>query len=445
MYVFMSSLPLSKALILAGITSIFFILNRGNFIYTMVLLPFEFISMVVASLALKSDFKEISLLIFFGMALMFLASQDIRISISGLVMLGIFLTIYKFSPPIVNFAIFFVTIVSWLILKRKLSKRTLLLLILSALFIVPFINSLDFSLLNSLGNNQEKTFQDNSTQLDDHEFRNSNLLETRINNHSYFFEKPSLTYTAFESNYLEFLISFTLIVFGLFLSFVVIKILKSKEGIRNLLLSFLYFTVLIGFLVFIFLMVKDIEYSRISLGTNSFTSNIHQIMYPDLSNNSNSVFEKKIDFGLLSFFIKALEISGIFMLSLISFYLLFYLFKFVHEFKVTNSGEKEKDIPENVKMIPLDQFPALNYTKEYIVSAYWWLRRKYFGNMNFLTPYELLDKIKKVESVDFEAFKHLTECYVLVHFGNKQISRSDFKAFDSNLRKISDSLEIVVS
>lgn len=412
----------------------------------MVLLPFEFISMVVASLALKSDFKEISLLIFFGTALMFLSSQDIKISISGLVMLGIFLAIYKYSPPIMNFLIFLLTIVSWLILKEKSNKRTLLLLIISSLLIAPFVNNFDFPLLlNSIRSNSEETFQDNSVQSNDHKFQNSNSFVSKTSNYSYFFEKPSLTYTTFESNYLEFLISFILVIFGTFLSFVVIKIIKSKEGLKNLLLSLLYLVALIGFFTFMFLLVKDMEYARTFPGTNPFASNISQVMYPSLSNINSSMYERKIDSNLVTSFVKAFEVSGILILSAISFYLLFYFFRFTREFKIVNIEKKEKDIPENVKMIPLDQFPGLDYTKEYIVSAYWWLRRKYFGNMNFLTPYELLNKIRKIETVDFEVFKNLTECYVMVHFGGKKISRTDFETFDGNLRKISDSLKIMIS
>ncbi|HEW91068.1 MAG TPA: hypothetical protein ENF81_00780 [Thermotogaceae bacterium] len=151
--------------------------------------------------------------------------------------------------------------------------------------------------------------------------------------------------------------------------------------------------------------------------------------------------QKGINSGFEMFFIRTLEVFGTVGLTVVAVYLLFYFFRFTREFNIKNEGNEKKYIPQGIEMLPLDQIPTLKYTKDYILAAYWWLRRKYFGSLDFLTPYELLDKVKKVDYINQKNFKFLTESYVLVHFGNKKLSKMNFKRFDKNLREIVDDLE----
>lgn len=105
--------------------------------------------------------------------------------------------------------------------------------------------------------------------------------------------------------------------------------------------------------------------------------------------------------------------------------------------------EKVEEVPESVPLFSLKEFPAFSKTREYILGAYWWIRRKYFAGMHHLTPYELFEReiSKEMNLEEFnEAFSYLTEVYVNIHYGNKTIDEVTCRNFEKALLKVDNYL-----
>jgi len=451
-YVFINVLPWPKALVMIPISSMFFFLNRGSSIRTIVLLPFEFIAITVASLALKVGFNDILVFLFFSCGLMFLSSLNIAISLSGLMIMGIFLTIHgNKCSPMLNFLVFAGVIVGWLILKERLNRRILLMLIFSALLVLSLFGSFQFRSFDTLINAFKDFQRNNSVQSEPNKNLTENLKSVNVggstlksNNDHIIQTSGHLSYIAFKGKYIEILISLFLVIGGFFLIFIATKVIKSSSiRLKSIVFSFLYLFVLVGFLILIFSWFENYRANNPILGINPITSVRRLPMILEFSPGNILLPEKQkgINSGFEMFFIRTLEVFGTVGLTVVAVYLLFYFFRFTREFNIKNEDNEKKYIPQGIEMLPLDQIPTLKYTKDYILAAYWWLRRKYFGSLDFLTPYELLDKVKKVDYINQKNFKFLTESYVLVHFGNKKLSKMNFKRFDKNLREIVDDLE----
>jgi hypothetical protein len=105
--------------------------------------------------------------------------------------------------------------------------------------------------------------------------------------------------------------------------------------------------------------------------------------------------------------------------------------------------EKVEEVPESVPLFSLKEFPAFSKTREYILGAYWWIRRKYFAGMHHLTPYELFEReiSKEMNLEEFnEAFSYLTEVYVNIHYGNKTVDEVMCRNFEKALLKVDNYL-----
>jgi hypothetical protein len=103
----------------------------------------------------------------------------------------------------------------------------------------------------------------------------------------------------------------------------------------------------------------------------------------------------------------------------------------------------EEEVPESVPLFSLKEFPTFSKTREYILGAYWWIRRKYFAGMHHLTPYELFEReiSKEMNLEEFkEAFSYLTEVYVNIHYGNKTVDEVTCRNFEKALLKVDNYL-----
>lgn len=96
--------------------------------------------------------------------------------------------------------------------------------------------------------------------------------------------------------------------------------------------------------------------------------------------------------------------------------------------------EKAK-LPEGIRALPLDKLPELSFDRDYILSAYWWLRRKYFPGSYSLTPYEVLKAVSEDYTEIVPVITELTEEYVLTRYGGRKVEKSDCTSFNDLLQE----------
>lgn len=95
----------------------------------------------------------------------------------------------------------------------------------------------------------------------------------------------------------------------------------------------------------------------------------------------------------------------------------------------------EAKLPEGIKVLPLDKLPELAFDRDYILSAYWWLRRRHFSGSNSLTPYEVLKVISEEYTEIIPLIVEITERYVLTRYGGRNVEKRDCRRFNDLLLK----------
>ncbi len=204
-----------------------------------------------------------------------------------------------------------------------------------------------------------------------------------------------------------FIIGLLLIVFVVGIRFLVIFIFKNTQGLE---------------------IAEGLSFGQ---GYSVETGKMPTISLDPVPESDYKEIEVVIPRGFHIFIVFGLTTLGILLLG----YIIYTMFSRTDEKK----QEEVEEIPENVPLYPLEKLPAFSMSKRYILGAYWWVRRKYFEGLHHLTPYELLENeiINESDAQSFvKAFTYMTEVYVRVHYGNKNIDRNIYKDFESSINKV---------
>lgn len=124
--------------------------------------------------------------------------------------------------------------------------------------------------------------------------------------------------------------------------------------------------------------------------------------------------------GLFTFF----DITAPGILLLVSGFLVYYAVRFFRNARVP-SEIPEEGVPKDVVILPIDEIPSFECSRQAIFAIYWWIRRKYFPGRHHLTPNEILD----VQDEPSKELMSITEIYTKLRYAGQKLTDSDCDIF----------------
>ena len=218
--------------------------------------------------------------------------------------------------------------------------------------------------------------------------------------------------TSIKGFWKAFIIGILLIVFIVGIRFLLILIIENTQGLN---------------------VAEGLNFGQ---GLSGETGDAPIISFQPIQASEYREIEVTIPKGFHVFVVLGLTTLGVLLMG----YIIYSLLSKTNERK---EQEKEEEIPESIPLFSLKELPAFSATREYILGAYWWVRRKYFAGMHHLTPYELyeVEINDEISSEKLrEAFNYMTEVYINVHYGNKDVDESTYRNFEEALLKVNGHL-----
>ena len=137
--------------------------------------------------------------------------------------------------------------------------------------------------------------------------------------------------------------------------------------------------------------------------------------------------------------LRVATLTGIALLSAALAYMVFFITR--RRQMNPSTPEAEEPIEEEVHRI-VTELPAYEEGKEFIISAYQWLREMYFSDYRQLTPYELVWQTKGITK---SLLTKLTAIYVPVKYGNRDPERTSCEKFERLFLELIKSLETAIN
>ncbi|OAA27221.1 hypothetical protein AT15_05215 [Kosmotoga arenicorallina S304] len=396
-----------------------------------IMLPFLLFFSIFVSMATRQlDFG--SSLYFFVVysAILLSLSMEIRTAVIGIVLFGVSLSFGGFSGAD---AVFFAIIVLLWLFTRSLRVPVLSLISFSLITAIILLssNGLELNTASSLLDIKITTAETPyATELKENapiEIPSNKLID--LNPSASNIDEALSDKSLFIP---DFLLIFLLIFGAISMLYMIIRVKAFSGFSKILILGIVIFTLVIASFSSIFLLLNQTENKPTALGTGigpQFSGKASDGISGVISEIASSTGSASTDNG---FFAQSIEWMLLIAASGIVIFMTFALIKLMKKVAVETSEEKEEKIPEEIELLPLDRFPDLHISKEYILAAYWWLRRKFFPGLHNLTPYELLT-LEKGEAT----FKELTEIYVKTKYAGKSPSRIECERFYQLLATLS--------
>ncbi|AKI97437.1 hypothetical protein [Kosmotoga pacifica] len=228
----------------------------------------------------------------------------------------------------------------------------------------------------------------------------------------------------------DFLLNILLLLGAFSMILMMIKVKAFNGYLKVIFFSTAVFVMFIAISISVFMFLNQSEEKIVDAGAET------GVIIPGKIARSVSTAEATSFTGLTRKFDNSLRIdiewilliaaSGIVLLTGV------FLLKLMKKTVTESTTEEVEAIPEEVELLPLDRFPELKFSKDYILSAYWWLRRKYFPNLHHLTPYELIRY-----DLESKYLQTLTEIYVEVRYAGKIPKKDAFHEFHDVLKEFS--------
>ncbi|KAF2958423.1 hypothetical protein AS159_01605 [Thermotoga sp. Ku-13t] len=212
-----------------------------------------------------------------------------------------------------------------------------------------------------------------------------------------------------------------LLLFGVFLLTLSLKLFKLKGTILLFLIGALIFGLTLSVLSVIFSLVKPkFELVQMSPESTATETEMSQTRFEFVESAPATVTGTRSNVrGLIDF----LNWSSLILLVLASAFLV-YMTVYVSKQSAMpiKLGEPSKAVTgqdvEGEEPFHLDR------SQRSVIEAYWWLRNKFFAGLNHLTPYEVLKL-----AGDFEPFGKLTRMYVMLRYGNRNLTDAQIDEF----------------
>ncbi|MFO7881909.1 MAG: hypothetical protein R6U52_05185 [Kosmotogaceae bacterium] len=373
-----------------------------------------------------------------------IVNSSAMISIAGLAMIGIYLTLLPVMSSYGDSLFFIILFLIWIMFKyKKVNIVSITLFTVLCVMIIAFVPSIEN---RSWGLTAYGTETEIEEQVQEQEFESENqysvadqlegtdITKIKINNEMNDIDMQKLLPEA------SLLIILSLGAF--IMGYMFWKASSIKGFWKAFTIGLLLIVFVVGIRFLVILIFKNSQAFSVAEGLSfgqGFSTESGDM--PNISLHSIPVSEYKevevtIPEGFRIFIVFGLTTLAVLILG----YIIYSMFSKTRE---REKREVVEEIPENVPLYPLEKLPVFSMTKKYILGAYWWIRRKYFAGMHHLTPYELTEHeiINKMDSQEFvNVFNHLTEVYVNVHYGNKTVDTNVYKDFESSISKVNDYL-----
>lgn len=224
-----------------------------------------------------------------------------------------------------------------------------------------------------------------------------------------------------------------LLLFGVFLLTLSLKLFRLKGTILFFLLGALIFGLTLSVLSVILSLVKPkFELVQMSPESTATETEMSQTRFQFVESAPATVTETRSNVsGLVDF----LNWSSLILLILASAFLL-YMTIYVSKQSAMpiKLGEPSKAVTG--QDVEGEEPFHFNRSQRSIIEAYWWLRNKFFPGLNHLTPYEVLKL-----AGDFEPFDKLTRMYVMLRYGNRNLTDAQIEEFHEHFLATSRWLE----
>ncbi len=422
-YLTSALLPIWASIAISTVAVLTTVILSGNLGCSMILaLPIIFFGSIFVVGLLKLDFATALFVSFSTVLVILIYTAENFISITAMIGLGVYLTFVKSHNPFFDSLFFATVILCWYISKMKRIKLgRLAQYLLVVLTVSILVSRLDVYPLKTL-----------LTRLQP--FEQTSRQEIQIEEQISIGTKASRQFsTETRPNWLNKLVEkiwipLTLLLFGVFLFTFAITNFGIKGTLRLLLLGALFFIA--------FTTVASMIFRSIKPGYELFPpeqsyevrleaqQGVEQVMVKEQKITTEESFET-VSYNL-TLILDLLTLSLlVFMTILVVNYVLKSRLKLENE-KTTARGEQ---IPQDVELYPLDKIPEFVQTEDFIKSAYWWLRRKYFPTLHHLTPRELIDST----NLQIKSFEDLTLIYEKVRYAGKGIEKEELEKFYQDL------------
>lgn len=447
MYLFHPEFSLISLLIFGGfLTFMGFISSRGYGCFSIFLIPLVIIfSIIIANGVNKASAENTIYYILAATGITLIVNASTVFSIIGLTLIGIYLTLLPVLGGYGDSLFFIILILVWVTLKyKKVNIVSITVFTVLCVMIIAFMpdvksNFIDFVQYTS-GTETEEHIQEQKPDIAEvyagsDQSEGSGRTRIKLNNELGDFDMQNL------------LPEGSLLIILSLGAFIMGYMFWKASSIKGFWKAFAIGLLLIVFIVGIrFLLILFIENYRgltiseglsFGQGLSGETGDAPIISLQPLQARDYREVEITIPKGFHVFIAVGLTTLGVLLMGFIIHTM---LSKSGKDKRLEKGGE---EVPESVPLFSLKEFPAFSKTREYILGAYWWIRRKYFAGMHHLTPYELFEReiSREMNLEEYkEAFNYLTDVYVNIHYGNRIVDEVTCRNFEKALLEVDNYL-----
>lgn len=414
-------------------------------------IPFSIIVMVFFTTGVEElQAKESVAFIMMFTAVILIISEKRLVSGFGVFLLGIALTINPILGVPMDIVAFLLVLLGWLLIhSQTIPLHVFILLTLISSMIILITGNLEISPTNMISELFKPTSSATivgSPPVSDNQITFS-IQPEGSNSSRYTSNIPETpaTYKKFEDKLSDFVVLLLLIVGASTMLVLYARATRIKGFWNSLIIGAVVFVLVLSLAIMGFMYLRE-QPDKPVFGAAVPNEEPGYTGAPSANLNSQPIEKDNKEKGiedtvpLIGITLRSFLTIGTVIVGVVFAILLFsFLIRILKEKKEKEQPEEApEEIPEGIILYPLDEVPAFSPTVNYILGAYWWLRRKYYSGFHHLTPYELLEKEKES---DFEKnLKLVTELYVLVKYAGREPLHRDLESFHKNLLKIVNTL-----
>jgi len=451
-YLFSGEFSLTSTITLTGIIVLIALQSLSRMGCSIFLsVPFSIIAMVIFTTgAEKLPAKESLAFIMMFAAIVLIISEKLISSGLGVFLLGIALAINPILGVLMDIVAFLLVLLGWLLIhSQEIPLRILILLVLASSTIILFTENLEISPTAKLLEVLNTT--NTATAVEGHLTNNHQIPISSKTGNSIDIEHPVNApeilnaHKSFEDKLSDFVVLLLLIVGASTMLVLYARATRIKGFWNSLIIVAVVFVLVLSLAIMGFMYLRE-QPDKPVFGAAVPNEQPGYTGAPSANLNSQPIEKDNKEKGiedtvpLIGITLRSFLTIGTVIVGVVFAILLFsFLIRILKEKKEKEQPEEApEEIPEGIILYPLDEVPAFSPTVNYILGAYWWLRRKYYSGFHHLTPYELLEKEKES---DFEKnLKLVTELYVLVKYAGRKPLHRDLESFHKNLLKIVNAL-----
>lgn len=449
-YLFSGEFSLTSTITLIGVIAIIALRSVSRMGCSIFLsIPFSIIAMVIFTTgAEKLPAKESIAFIMMFVAIALLISEKLISSGLGVFLLGAALAINPILGAPLDVVVFLFALLGWLLIhSQEIPLRILILLVLASSTIILFTENLEISPTAKLLEVLNTT--NTATAVEGHLTNNHQIpISSKTGNSidiGHPVNAPEIlnAHKSFEDKLSDFVVFLLLIVGASTMLVLYARATRIKGFWNSLIIVAVVFVLVLSITIMGFMYLRE-QPDKPVFGAAVPNEQPGYSGVPSANLNSQPIEKDNKEKGiedtvpLIGVTLRSFLTIGTVIVGVVFAILLFsFLIRIMKEKKEKEQPEEApEEIPKGIILYSLNEVPSFSPTVDYILGAYWWLRRKYYSGFHHLTPYELLEKEKES---DFEKnLKLITELYVLVKYAGREPSYEDFENFNKNLLKIAN-------